>query len=380
MDLDRVRPTWAEIDLDAIEHNVAALRRCAPGALFMAVVKAEGYGHGAVPVARAALDAGASWLGVATLEEGVELRKAGLTVPILIFGYLPPAQADNVVLYDLRPALFHRDLAEALAQWGRVLMRKVPVHLKIDTGMGRIGARPDEAVAFAQAVAALPQLDIEGVFTHLATADEPENPQTDEQLHRFAQTLDALKAAGVEPRIRHACNSAGIMLRQEAHYDLVRAGIALYGLSPDPTVPWPADLHPALTWKTRVGLVKRVAPGTPVSYGATYRASTEERIVSLPVGYADGYFRLLSNRGEVLIGGRRCPVVGRVCMDQTMARVPDDLDVKVGDEVVLLGTQGTETVSAADIASWVGTINYEVVCAISKRVPRLYKRDGEWLK
>ena len=380
MNLARLRPTWAEIDLNAIQHNVAELRRCAPDAQFMAVVKAEGYGHGALQVARAALDAGATWLGVATLEEGVELRKAGLTAPVLIFGFIPPSQADMVVLYDLRPTLFHRDLAEALAQWGRVLMRRVPVHIKIDSGMGRIGVRPDEAVAFAQIVAALPQLDIEGIFTHLATADEPSSSQTSQQLDRFAQTLAALKGAGIEPRIRHTCNSAGIMLRPDGHYDLVRAGIALYGLAPDPAVRWPADLHPALTWKTRIGLVKTVEPGTPVSYGATYRAAATERIVTLPVGYADGYCRLLSNRGEVLVGGRRCPVVGRVCMDQTMVRVPDDLDVKVGDEVVLLGTQGDETVSAADIAAKVGTINYEVVCAISKRVPRLYKRDGEWLK
>lgn len=377
MEAARLRPTWAEVNLDNIRHNVQELRRLAPDAQFMAVVKADGYGHGAVPVARAALEAGADWLAVATLEEGIDLRKAGLTVPVLVLGYIPPIQADTVVLYDLQPAVFHLDLVQALAQWGRALMRKVPVHVKVDTGMGRIGVRPDGLVDFVKAAKAYPQIELEGVFTHLATADEPENEFAAVQITRFKDALSMLHDAGFQPRFRHACNSAGLMLHPEGHLDLVRAGIAMYGLAPDPAVTWPVHLKPALTWKTRIGMLKTVEPGTPISYGCTYRASGRERIASLPVGYADGYFRLNSNRGQVLVGGRRCPVVGRVCMDQTLVRLPDDLDVKVGDEVILLGEQGGEQISAADIAATVGTINYEVVCAISKRVPRIYWKHGE---
>ncbi len=377
MDLGQVRPTWAEIDLDAIAHNVRELSRLAPGARFMAVVKADGYGHGAAEVARAALKAGASWLGVATVEEGVALRRAGIKAPVLVLGYISPMQASAVLLHGLRPTVFHADLAEALSRKAASLGRTVPVHLKVDTGMTRVGVRPHEAVPFAQMLTALPNLELEGVFTHLATADEPTNPYASEQLARFDQVLAALKQAGIEPRIRHAANSAALMLLPQAHYDLVRAGIALYGQPPDPQVEWPASLRPALAWRTRVGMVKWVEPDTPISYGCTYRTRGRERIASLPVGYADGLSRLLSNRGEVLIHGRRCPIVGRICMDQTMVRVPDDLDVKVGDEVVLIGEQGVERITASDLAQTIGTINYEIVCSIGKRVPRLYRKGGQ---
>lgn len=377
MDLTQLRPTHAEIDLDLIQHNVRALRRMAPDSAFMAVVKADGYGHGAVPVALAALEAGASWLGVAVAEEGVTLREAGITAPILIFGYVPPEQADLVVAHDLRAAVFHRDIARALSEAARRAGRKATVHLKIDTGMGRVGVKPEAAVDFARLLRHDPHLDFEGVFTHLATADEPDNDFAARQLQAFDGALQALREAGLEPPVRHACNSAGLMLHPAGHYDLVRGGIAIYGLEPDPAVSWPADLKPALTWRTRVGFIKTVEPGTPVSYGCTYRAQGRERIASLPIGYADGLSRHLSNKGEVLIGGRRCPIVGRVCMDQTMVRVPDDLEVQVGDEVVIIGQQGAESITAGEMAGRIGTINYEVVCAISKRVPRVYWKDGK---
>lgn len=380
MELVRLRPTWAEIDLNAIQHNVKALRQMAGGAELMAVVKADGYGHGAVPVAQAALEAGATWLGVATLEEGVELRKAGLTAPILILGYIPPAQADTVVLYDLRATVFHLDLARALAQWGRALMRSVPVHVKIDTGMARVGVQPGAAVDFAGELAKLPQIELEGVFTHMAVADDPTNPFTAEQLARFQDVLTHLRDAGFTPKIRHAANSASILAHPGTHFDLVRAGIALYGQPPDPAVTWPAELRPALTWKTRISFLKTVSPGTSVSYGRTYRAAGSERIASLPVGYADGYSRHLSNRGEVLIGGQRCPIVGRVCMDQTMVRVPEGVEANVGDEAVLIGRQGDQEITASEMAGMIGTINYEITCAVSKRVPRVYRRDGQLQK
>lgn len=376
MDIARIRATRADIDLDAIQHNVKALRRLTPEARLMAVVKADGYGHGAVPVARAALEAGASWLGIAVMEEGAALRAAGITAPAMIFGYVPPAQAAAVVAHDLRPAIFDLPFARALSDSARAAGRRAPVHLKADTGMGRIGKRADEIVAFAREVAALPGIEIEGIFTHLATADEPENDYAARQLETFDAILSDLKAAGIDPPIKHACNSAGIMLHREAHHDLVRAGIALYGLPPDPGVEWPVPLKPALTWRTEVALVKTVEAGTPVSYGCTYRAPARERIATLPVGYADGLFRLLSNKGEVLVHGRRCPIVGRVCMDQTMVRLPEDVDVRPRDEVILIGEQGGDRITASDMAARVGTINYEIVCAISRRVPRIYWQDG----
>jgi alanine racemase len=376
MDMARIRPTRADIDLDAIQYNVRALRKLIPEAQLMAVVKADGYGHGAVPVARAALEAGASWLGIAAMEEGAALRAAGITAPALIFGYVPPAQASAVIAHDLRPALFDLPFARALSDAAQAAGHRAPVHLKADTGMGRIGKRTQEIVAFAREVAALPGIEIEGIFTHLATADEPENDYAARQLETFDSILSDLKAAGIDPSLKHACNSAGIMLHPEGHHDLVRAGIALYGLPPDPGVVWPVALKPALTWRTEVALVKTVEAGTPVSYGCTYRAPARERIATLPVGYADGLFRLLSNKGEVLIHGRRCPIVGRVCMDQTMVRVPDDIDVQPGDQVILIGEQDGERITASDMARTIGTINYEIVCAISRRVPRIYWKDG----
>ncbi|MDB4897141.1 MAG: alanine racemase [Firmicutes bacterium] len=376
MDMARIRPTRADIDLDAIQYNVRALRKLTPEAQLMAVVKADGYGHGAVPVARAALEAGASWLGIAAMEEGAALRAAGITAPTLIFGYVPPAQASAVIAHNLRPALFDLPFARALSDAAQAAGRRAPVHLKADTGMGRIGKRAPEIVAFAREVAALPGIEIEGIFTHLATADEPENDYAARQLATFDSILGDLKAAGIDPSLKHACNSAGIMLHREGHYDLVRAGIALYGLPPDPGVTWPVALKPALTWRTQVALVKTVEAGTPVSYGCTYRAPARERIATLPVGYADGLFRLLSNKGEVLIHGRRCPIVGRVCMDQTMVRVPDDIAVQPGDAVILIGEQDGERITASDMARTIGTINYEIVCAISRRVPRIYWKDG----
>lgn len=377
MDLAHLRATHVEVDLDRIRQNVTALRNLAQGAQLMAVVKADGYGHGAVPVAKEAIAAGATWLGVATVEEGIILRKAGLNVPILVLGYVANNQADLVVEHDLRPAIFNPDLADTLSRYGRALGRTVKVHLKVDTGMSRVGVQPADAVAFIRAIVAKPNIELEGVFTHLATADEPDNDYAARQLGRFAEVLEVLRANGINPPVVHACNSAGIMLHPQGHHNLVRAGIAMYGLAPDPAVSWPVDLKPALTWRTAVSMVKVVEPGTPISYGCTYWSKEREKIASMPVGYADGLFRLLSNKGEVLIHGHRCPIVGRVCMDQTMVRVPLDLEVKVGDEVILIGEQQGEQVSAADMARTVGTINYEVVCAIGKRVPRVYRKDGQ---
>lgn len=378
--MDRMRPTWVEVDLDRIGHNVQGLKAQAGDAKFMAVVKANGYGHGAAQVATIALAAGAEWLGVAILEEGLELRRAGLTAPILIFGYIPPSQADMVLLYDLRPTVYHVEVARACAQWARALMRKVPVHIKIDTGMGRVGVKPEEAVAFVREVASIPGVEVEGVYTHLAAADEPENEFTGQQAEIFQGVLADLRRANLLPPMRHAANSAGLMLHPGVRYDMVRAGISLYGLPPAPDIPWPVELQPALSWKTRISYLKTLRADSPVSYGCTYRTRGDETIATIPVGYADGLSRNLSNRGQVLVGGVRCPIVGRVCMDQTMVRLPSGLQASVGDEVVLIGQQGEDEIAATEMAQWLGTINYEVVCAISPRVPRLYRENGVLLE
>ncbi|MBY6275137.1 alanine racemase [Symbiobacterium thermophilum] len=372
MDLDGMRPTWAEVDLNAVRANIRALKRISKAPRLMAVVKANGYGHGAVPVATAAIEAGADWLGVASVEEGVTLRRHGIFAPILVLGYVSPGQAEAVLTEGLRVALFDGELGQALNREGRRLGRRARVHLKVDTGMGRIGLQPAEVGRLGRELARLDHVEVEGVFTHLATADEPGNPYTRLQLERYEAALAELAAAGVRPAIRHAANSAGLMLHPEAHYDMVRSGIAVVGLPPAPGVAWPVKLAPALTWKTRVGLVKWLEAGHSISYGCTYTTARREQIATLPVGYADGYPRRLSNRAQVLIRGRRCPVVGVVTMDQMMVRVPDDLPVRVGDEVVLIGRQGGEEITATELAGLADTISYEIVCGISRRVPRFY--------
>lgn len=366
-----IRPTRAEVDLDAIAHNVRELRRrTRPEAELMAVVKADGYGHGAVPVARAALAAGATWLGVALVEEAVALRQAGFGQPILVLGWVPPEQAAAVVDHDLRVACYDLDLAAALARVGGAR-----IHVKVDTGMGRLGLRPEAAAAFVRALPA--GVDVEGVFTHFAVADDPASGYTQEQLERFRGALDALAAAGVRPRWRHAANSAGILLHPDSHYDLVRMGIAMYGLAPDPAVAWPAALRPALTLRSRISHLKAMLPGETVSYGRAWTAGGGERVATIPIGYADGYRRLFTNRGQVLVAGQPCRVVGRVCMDQTLVEIPAGVPAAVGDEVVLLGRQGAAAVTADDWAQALDTINYEVTCLIGSRVPRVYVHSGQ---
>lgn len=373
MNVGRTRPTRAEIDLGAIAHNTAELRRkAAAGAELMAVVKADGYGHGAVAVAQAALGAGATWLGVAILEEAVALRQGGIQAPILILGHVPPQQADHVVVYDLRVAVWDLALPRALSQWGQLVGKRVPVHLKLDTGMNRVGVRAEQAVDLARQIVALPGVELEGAFTHLACADAPEPQATEYQYRRFEAALAALGREGIRPRVCHAANSAGLLAHPAVHYDLVRPGIALYGLAPDPARPWDADLRPAMRLMSQVVDVREAAPGEGVSYGWEWSAPDRTRIATVPIGYADGYRRLFTNRGEMLLGGRRCRVVGRVCMDHTMIQVPPGLDVAPGDEVVLIGRQGDEIISADDWARALGTINYEVVCLIGGRVPRVY--------
>lgn len=380
-----VRPTRAEVDLGAIAHNVQTLKAAVGDKVELyAVVKADAYGHGALPVALRALESGATRLAVAFVEEGVALRQAGITAPILVMGWTPPRQLPLAVAHDLAQTIFTEEDGRALADAAEAAGRKATAHIKVDTGMGRLGfpVAGGDAAAVAAAigrVARLPLLDLEGIFTHFSVsegASEPDRAYTFQQLASFHDLLGRLASQGIAFRLRHAANSGAIWRLPAAHLDAVRAGISLYGYYPEgapPAGPWPWPLiRPALTWRTRVGLVKEAPAGVSVSYGRAYTTRGLERLATLPVGYADGYNRGLSGRGQVLLGGRRATVAGRVCMDQIVVRLPDGLDAHPGDEVVLLGRQGEEAITADEMGGWLGTISYEILCAIGKRVPRIY--------
>lgn len=366
------RRVWADIDLDAIRHNVAILAGLADGASLCAVVKANAYGHGAVPVARAALEAGASWLGVATVEEGVALRAAGLDAPVLLLSEPPTAAAGEVVAHRLTPLVYTRRGIEALARAARDGQAPFPVHLKVDTGMHRVGASVEEALGLARMIDADEALHFGGLCTHFAVADEPEDTFTSEQVRRFEEARAQLTGAGLTPDVVHASNSAGILAHPKARYELVRAGIAMYGYAPSPALADCADLRPALTLRAEVSLVKTVAAGERISYGLRYFFDKASVVATLPLGYADGVARRLSEvGGAVLIGGRRCPIAGVVTMDQLTVDC-GELAVGPGDEAVLIGAQGDDQITADEWAQRLGTISYEVLCHISPRVPRVY--------
>jgi alanine racemase len=371
------RAVWSEVDLDAIRENVAALRALAEPAAFLAVVKANGYGHGAVPVAHAALDGGASWLGVARIAEGVELRAAGITAPIMLLSEPAPRAAADTVAHGITPVVYTETgidaLAKAVADAGRA--EPLAVHLKVDTGMHRVGCRADDAVARAAQVAARDELVLAGVCTHLAVADEPANPYTTEQLARFDDVLDALSDAGLRPPIVHAANSAGLLTSPAARYDLVRVGIACYGLPPAPDLAGHAGicLRPALSLRAHITMVKTLPEGARVSYGLRYELGASGRVATVPAGYADGVPRNLGLAGgEVLIRGRRVPIAGIVTMDQLMVDL-GDMPAEPDDEVVLIGRQGDDEITATEWAERLGTISYEIVTGIGARVPRTYR-------
>ena len=364
----RFRPAWAEVDLGALRHNVRTLIAAAGGAEVCAVVKADGYGHGAVRVSRAALEAGASCLAVALVEEGVVLRDAGIDAPILLLSEPPPAAAPEVVAQRLTPTVYTEGGVDAFATAGGV--DRLAVHLKVDTGMHRVGAAPADAVALARRVHEQPHLELAAVWTHFAVADDPAGDDfTAEQRRRFDDVCAAIEAAGVPVPQRHAANAAGT-LYTGATYDLVRPGIAVYGYSPNPDVA--SDLRPVLSLHARVSYVKELDAGERLSYGLRYELPVRSVIATVPLGYADGVSRRLGELGgEVLVGGRRCPIAGSVTMDQILVDCGPKAEVAVGDEVVLLGEQAGERISADDWARRLGTISYEVLCGIGPRVPRI---------
>lgn len=367
------RPAWAEIDLGAIRRNIARVRgKLNPGTQFMGVVKANAYGHGDVGVARAAVEAGATWLGVILVDEGIRLRDAGIEAPVLLLHEPPPERIADAIAYSLTPCLFTEQGLATIGDAADRAHRQVAVHVKIDTGMNRLGVPVDRIDQFARALAKEPRVEVEGVYSHFAFADQPDEPFIDEQLTRFADACDRLGSLGITPSVRHMANSAAALTRPDAHFDLARVGIAMYGLSPGPKLDGIVDLEPALALKARAAMVKRVPAGEAVSYGLRYRLERPGTIVSIPLGYADGWPRALSTGAAVLIGGRRYPAVGTVCMDAFMADMGEDT-CEVGDEVVLIGTQANERITADDIARALGTINYEVVTRISSRVPRIFR-------
>lgn len=366
------RPTKAVIDLNAYKMNIAALRSALkPGTKFMAVVKANAYGHGIIEIAKTALECGAEYLGVATPEEGLSLRNAGIKAPVLIFSGVYEGYADFIVRHKLTATVFSKAILQALQNAAQRAGEVIPVHVKLDTGMNRVGIKTnDELEDLLKTAAVCRNVVIEGLYTHFAVSEIPDKSFTREQADRFRQMYAIVQKAGFSPML-HASNSGAVLSMPELNFDMVRAGISMYGY-------YPGDkdakviLHPVLSWKSAVSFVKRIEPGDTVSYGRTFTAKRPMTVATLPLGYGDGYKRCLSNKGYVLIRGKRAPIVGIVCMDQFMCDVTKIEGVQPGDEAVLIGKQGNEFISADEMAGWAGTISYEILLSISERVPRVY--------
>jgi len=368
-----MRPTRAVIDLSAIKHNLGLVRGLVGSRRrIMVAVKANAYGHGLLPVARACVSSHADALGVATLDEARKLRAAGIACPILIFGVEPPGNAPEIIRLGLTATLCTRELAKALSASARRLSSTAKVHINVDTGMGRIGIRPEEVSGFVDFLLGLGSISVEGVYTHFPSADEESQDFTLRQIGIFRGVASYLKQRFGDKLIAHAANSAAIIRYRESHLDMVRPGLMVYGLEPFRGARDAVDLRPAMTLRSEISFIKDVRPGETISYGRTFAAKRRMRVATVPVGYGDGYSRRLSNLGRLLIHGRRVPIVGVVCMDQVMVDVTDIGGARPGDEAVLIGRQGPSEITAEEIADLIGTISYEVVCAISHRVPRVY--------
>lgn len=387
-----LRPAWVEVNLGAIERNTRRLTQIAAGAELVAMVKANAYGHGAIRVSQAALRGGATWLGVVSVGEGLELRRAGIDAPILVVGHTPPRWARLAVEQNLTLTVFSEEVVQAIASAARDLGTRARVHMKIDTGMTRLGVLPEHAIDFARTIAGTGDIELEGAFTHFAMADTfipdpgPHEFSMEEsysssawgesytfwQLGKFRDVLSALQGAGIQLRYRHCANSPATINLAEARFNLVRSGILIYGLDPSPEVPRPPKFEPALEFKTEVAQIRAVKAGVYVSYGTTFRTERPSRLAVIMIGYADGFRRAPGNYGQALVRGKRAPIAGRVCMDQTVLDVTDVPDVQAGDEVVLIGKQGQAEIRAEEVAERLGTNNYETVTTISARLERRY--------
>lgn len=369
---DFTRPVWVEINLDNLRFNFRQLKKnISKNTKMMAIVKANAYGHGAMAISRVLVDEGVDRLGVALPEEGVELREAGYSLPIHVLGEILPEQHKLILDYDLIPTISRGETLENLNKMAESKDIRKKVHIKIDTGMGRLGLHPDDAVEFIKYALDLSNIEIEGLMTHFATADEKNKEYTYLQWERFNYVIRQLEEMGIEIPLKHAGNSATLLDLSEYQLNMLRPGIVLYGLLPSEQVK-SIELKPVLSWKARIDFLKEVPSGTPISYGATYVADKKSIIATVPLGYGDGYSRFLSNKGYVLINGQKAAILGRVCMDQFMIDVTEIPDVEVGNELVLIGEQKSNKITATELAELIGTINYEVLCNISLRVPRKY--------
>lgn len=377
---------WAEIDLDAISHNIKEIKNCLkPGVGLMAVVKADAYGHGVVEVARTAIESGAERLAVAFVDEAIQLRNCGIDVPILILGASAPESIEDLINYDITPAVFNVDFAKQLSDAAVRLKKTVKIHIKVDTGMFRIGfqftgdaEQRTETTRKIVEVSKLPNIEIEGMFTHLSTADEADGIYTQKQFENFTELVERLAENSVNIPIKHVANSAAQIRYKQMQLDMVRAGIILYGLYPSNEVTYePVHLKPAMTFKARVVNIKEIEKGDSISYGRSFEADKRMKIATVSVGYADGYSRIMSNRAEVSFNGKKLKQLGRICMDQCMIDVTDVNNIDIGDEVILFGDS---LVTADDVAAKLGTINYEVVCMVGKRTPRIYIKGGKIIK
>lgn len=372
------RPTWVEINLSILKHNLAAIQKwVGPHVKIMGIVKADAYGHGDYEVSRTLLNNGVEMLGIAIAEEGVHLRNKGIRAPLLLFGGIFEDQIDTVLHYNLIPTVYDVNLALQLSKRATCFNKVVKIHIYVDTGMGSIGVRYDKAVKFVMQIKDMQNLSVNGIYTHCSCSDEKDPAYTNLQTKRFKDTLSVLNAAGVYIPLKHMANSGAIIGYPETHFDMVRPGLSLYGLYPSDDVSRKIGLKPVLCFKTRVIHIKDMEPGEVVGYGMAYRTAKPTRVATLPLGYDDGYNRLLSNQGNVLVRGRKAPLIGRICMDQCFVDITHIKDVAIGDEVVLYGDQEHETISIESVAGQLNTIPYEITCNISKRVPRIYVNHEE---
>lgn len=359
---------WVEVDLSALSHNVRLICEMT-GVEVMAIIKANGYGHGAIPVARSAVKAGATWCGVARIEEAIELRQH-LDNPILVLGFTPPDRYTDAIQNDITLAVWNDGQIQHAARIARKLNRIPKLHLKIDTGMSRLGAAPEESSRLAREISGNSYLDFNGIFTHFACADEVDQSSMEKQLSCFNEIMNELGQMSLRPPLVHAANSAATLRRSDTHFNMVRTGIAIYGMHPSKDCQLPTEFQPVLSWKSVISQIKILPGGRGVSYGHLYHTAGKERIGTVPVGYADGFRRESGN--EVLISGKRIPVIGRVCMDQIIVQLDAVPEAKEGDEVILIGRQGDQHITAEEVGDRWGTVNYEVTCGLSARVTRIY--------
>lgn len=376
--MESIRPVWAEVNLDNIRSNIREIKKLTKDKKIIAVVKADAYGHGAIDVAPVLIEEGASKLAVAVITEALELRAAGIKTDIMILGYTPLTFSEKLIIENIEQTVYSLDYARGLSREALKLNTKAKIHLAIDTGMGRIGFLPDEDLEDIIKVCSLPGLDVVGIFTHFATADEKDKSYTREQFKKFKNICSELEERGIHIPLKHSSNSAAIMDLNETYLDGVRPGIITYGYYPSNEVQIEKlKLKPALTLKTNVVHLKKLKKDMYVSYGRAFKTEKETIIATLPIGYADGYTRLLNGKAKVIIRGQLAPVVGKICMDQCMVDVTNIKDIKLGDEVILIGEDNGVKFNADDIAQLIGTINYEIICMLKNRVPRIYIENGE---